>query len=105
MQENKEKFIEKNTYRLITLSAIVTLSIGTIFYHLVEKLSWLNSWYLSVITLATVGYGDITPKTDLGKLFTTFYVLIGIGIIVTFTSTLIKRAGKRHEKKLEENNK
>lgn len=101
MQEN-ENFIEKNQYRIITGAALFALFFGTIFYHIIEKLSWLDSWYLSVITLTTVGYGDITPKTDIGKLFTTFYVLVGIGIIVAFTSTLIKRAGKRRERKLEE---
>ena len=104
MQENKENFIEKNQYRIITAAALFMLFFGTIFYHITEKLSWVDSWYFSVITLATVGYGDITPKTDIGKLFTTLYVLIGIGIIVAFTTTLVKRAGKRRERKLEEKN-
>lgn len=101
---NTGNFVEKYQYRIITAGAISTLLFGTIFYHIVEKLSWLDSWYFSVITLATVGYGDITPKTEIGKLFTTFYVLIGIGIIVAFTSTLVKRAGSRRAKKLEEKN-
>ena len=100
--QGKENIIEKNQFRLIALSAVLVLIIGTTFYHLVEKLSWLNAWYLSVITLTTVGYGDITPKTDVGKLFTTLYVLVGIGIIVAFTSTLVKRAGKRRGEKIEE---
>jgi voltage-gated potassium channel len=100
--QDKEHIVEKYQFRIIALSAVFMLMIGTYFYHLVEKLSWLNAWYLSVITLATVGYGDITPKTDIGKLFTTLYVLIGIGIIVTFTSALVKRAGKRREEKLKE---
>lgn len=104
MQENKN-IIDKHIYRIISILALITLLFGTVFYHIVEKLSWLDSWYFSVITLATVGYGDFTPKTDLGKLFTTFYVLIGIGIIVTFTTSLVRRAGERREKKLEEKNK
>jgi voltage-gated potassium channel len=100
--QDKENIIEKYQFKIIAFSAILVLIIGTYFYHIVEKLSWLNAWYLSVITLATVGYGDITPKTDIGKLFTTFYVLVGIGIIVTFTSALVKRAGKRREEKIKE---
>lgn len=103
MQENN--FIEKYSYRIISAGAIIILLLGTTFYHIVEKLSWVNAWYFSVITLATVGYGDITPKTDIGKIFTTFYVLIGIGIIVAFTSTLAKRAGHRRENKLRESKK
>ena len=73
---------------------------GAIFYHLVEKLSWLNAVYFCVITLTTVGYGDITPKTDAGKVFTIFYVLVGVGIIATLANLLVKRAMLRHRRKL-----
>lgn len=100
MQENENSLLEKYKYRVISGAAIFTLLFGTVFYHIVEKLNWVDAWYFSVITLATVGYGDITPKTDLGKLFTTLYVLIGVGIIVAFTSTLVRRAAERREKKI-----
>ena len=43
-----------------------------------EDLRLLDSFYFSVVTLATVGYGDFTPQTDAGKLFTAVYVLVGI---------------------------
>lgn len=42
----------------------------------------------SVITVATVGYGDFSPQTTLGKLFTVGYILVGIGLFVTATATL-----------------
>jgi voltage-gated potassium channel len=73
----------------VSLTAILT---GAIFYHIVEKLAWLDSIYFCVITLATVGYGDIVPHTDAGKVFTIFYVLIGIGIIATLANLTLKRA-------------
>jgi voltage-gated potassium channel Kch len=79
------------------VAALVILG-GAIFYHLVEKLSWLNAVYFCVVTLATVGYGDITPKTDAGKVFTIFYILIGVGIIATFANLLIKRSALRHRR-------
>lgn len=79
-------------FRLAGILAISVITIGTVFYHFVEKLSWVDAYYFSVITLATVGYGDITPHTDIGKIFTTFYVLCGIGIIGLFANLLIKRA-------------
>lgn len=78
------------------------LGIGTIFYHNVEGLTYLDGLYLSVTTLATVGYGDIAPKTELGKIFTIFYIFAGLGIIAAFINTLsqqqIRAQLKRNEK-------
>jgi voltage-gated potassium channel len=66
-----------------------------VVYHFVEHLSWLNAYYFSVITLATVGYGDITPHTAAGKIFTTFYVLLGVGIITTLISLRLQRRAEK----------
>ncbi len=68
---------------------------GTVFYHYVEDLSWVDAYYFCMITLTTVGYGDIAPKTNAGKIFTTFYLIFGIGIITTFITTIAKRRGKK----------
>lgn len=67
------------------------IALGTIFYHLVEKWRWLDSLYFTVITLSTVGYGDFAPKTDAGKIFTIFYVFIGIGIFVYAANNFLKK--------------
>lgn len=87
--------IERHAYRFLVGAAASTLAIGTIVYHFVEHFSWLNAYYFSVITLTTVGYGDLTPHTDFGKLFTTFYVLSGVGIITTFITATIRRRGQK----------
>ena len=86
-------------YQLLTLTALTVLGIGTVFYHFVEKWSWLNSLYFCVVTLATVGYGDYAPTTDLSKVFTIFYILTGVAIIATFAQSLLQRATKRREEK------
>ncbi len=62
-----------------TLAALFTL--GTIGFHYVEKLSWLDSIYTTVVTLGTVGYGDFTPKDDAGKIFVILLIIIGLGVI------------------------
>lgn len=69
---------------------------GVLFYTRVEKWSVLNAVYFCVVTLATVGYGDITPTTDAGKIFTMFYIIVGLAIIGGFFATLGKliRPGK-----------
>ena len=81
--------------RYIAFLALSVLGVGVVLYHHLEKWSWIDSLYFSVITLATVGYGDLVPKTDAGKLFTVFYVAIGIGIFAASANFLIKHAAIR----------
>lgn len=93
----------KTTLQLRAIGFVVFLSltVGTFFYHAVEKLTWLDSVYFCVVTLATVGYGDITPTTELGKAFTILYILLGVGFIATFASLMLKKTSLRREIKKE----
>jgi hypothetical protein len=58
------------------------LLVGVVVYRWLEGWSFLDSLYFCVVTLATIGYGDLTPTTPEAKLFTVFYVINGIGILV-----------------------
>ena len=86
-------------FRSLLFFVLVILFIGTYFYHRVEGWRWLDSFYFSSISLTTVGYGDITPKTDLGKIFTVFYIFSGVGVILGFITSV---ANKAHEKSVAE---
>lgn len=79
-------------FRIAAGLALTAIIVGAVFYHYVEDLSWVDSVYFCVVTLATVGYGDITPTTDIGKIFTIFYILLGVGIIATFINLALRRA-------------
>ena len=74
----------------------IFLTIGTIAYNQIEGWSLLNSLYFSVATLTTVGYGDFVPITEIGKVFTIFYILIGIVLILGFVNSLIKQSIEDH---------
>ncbi len=67
--------------------------IGTLWYWLVEGWTWEDAAYMTVITLATVGFGEINPLGNRGRLFTISLILMGvvtIGYIVNrFTEALI----------------
>lgn len=62
--------------------AAAVLLIGTFFYHWMEGWSYLDSLYFCVISLATIGYGDLTPTTPEAKVFTIIYIINGIGILL-----------------------
>lgn len=94
-----ESTFSRHIYRILLGLAVFMIGLGTVVYHVVEKFSWVNSYYFSVVTLATVGYGDFTPKTTFGKIFTTFYIFTGVGILTTFINYNIKRRAAIHEKR------
>lgn len=81
-------FLQDPTGRAVLGVASLVVATGTIFYHFVENLAWIDSVYFSVITLTTVGYGDFSPTTTPGKVFTMAYVLIGIGIFVALVTEI-----------------
>ncbi len=91
---SKNPLLDKISPRRIVVLLISVIAFGATFYHYVEGLSWLDSIYFCVITLATVGYGDITPQTPAGKIFTMFYILIGLGMIAGTANYLLRHAAK-----------
>lgn len=82
---------------LLSLVALVLAS-GTVFYRFVEGWRWLDSLYFSLVTLATVGFGDLSPKTDFGKVFTMIYILVGLGLLAAFVTALGQRLLQSRER-------
>ena len=81
-------FLGDKEYRDLLITTLITIAVGSAVYHFLEGWSWIDCIYFSVITLSTIGYGDFSPTTDAGKLFTIFYIIIGIGIILSFINTI-----------------
>lgn len=79
-------------FQALFFLVVMTLLSGTFFYRQVEGWSLLDSFYFSVITLTTVGYGDLAPTTGVSKVFTIVYLFVGIGIILAFINAVSKRS-------------
>lgn len=59
----------------------VTLAMGTCLFSMTEQVSTLEALYASIITGTTIGYGDLTPRTDLGKVAVALYALLVVNVI------------------------
>lgn len=69
---------------------LILLGLGTVFYSSSEGWSYVDSFYFSAVTLATVGYGDLYPTTPISKLFTVAYIFVGVGLGLYIFSTLAR---------------
>jgi voltage-gated potassium channel len=73
---------------LVAASSLI--AVGTVFYSLVEGWDPFDAAYFCVTSLATVGYGDLTPVTRLGRLFTMVYIITGLGVLGAFIGAITR---------------
>lgn len=62
----------------ITAMAVLT-ALGTLGFMQLASMTWIEALFMTVTTLATVGYGEIRPLGDAGRLFATGLIVIGVG--------------------------
>lgn len=84
-------------YKSALVTALMLMGGATIFYHFVEGWSWVDSFYFCSVAVTTVGFGDLSPTTDVAKLFTVFYIFSGISLVsIVLDERLRRRAFKSH---------
>jgi len=96
--------------RVALLLCGVVLGVGTVGYHLLEGWSFPDAFYMTVITIFTVGYSEVRPLSDAGHYFTVLLIFTGVGAIgytaTTVTADLVSGQirqllrGQRMEKRL-----
>ena len=75
-------------FRVLLAIMLILLATGTVFYVGHEGWSYVDALYFCVMTMSTVGYGDLTPTSSVSKIFTMIYCLITIGVFVSVVSKL-----------------
>ena len=89
-------------FRSLVIILVAIILLGTAFYSLVEKWHAIDSIYFTIMTIATIGYGDLAPTTPISKIFTIVMALSGIGVFVGIATKLAqaltqKEIEKRHK--------
>lgn len=79
---------------------IVLLAVGIIGFMLFENMSLTNAIYFSIVTMATVGYGDIHPKTEIGKILTIIIIIGGVGTFLSVVASITDVFVNRREEKI-----
>lgn len=95
-----------NTIRLkiyLTVFTVLLLA-GVSGFMVIENFSFTDALYFTIVTMATVGYGDIHPQTDIGKLLALIIIIGGVGtflgVIASITDFFVNRREEvfRHQK-------
>lgn len=82
-------FYIPNRLKFAFMALLAVFAVGVAGYMVIEHWSFLDALYMTVISLATVGYGETNPLSTNGRIFTIFLLLTGIGVLTfVVTSTI-----------------
>jgi voltage-gated potassium channel len=93
MREFGQILKDRGMLRIALLLLILLISAASVVYYFEHKTNpafstWLDAWWWSIVTFSTVGYGDITPTTEIGRYLTSLFILAGIITVSLFTATI-----------------
>lgn len=80
MHNSLIRLLKSKIYTAIFLLAIL-LSAGVIGFRILSHLSWIDAFYMTVITITTVGFGEVQPLDERSKMFTIFLILTSVVIV------------------------
>lgn len=90
-------------FRVATLvfTLVLIIASGTVFFRWAEGWSWLDAYFFTVVTLSTVGYGNLVPMTAIGKIGTTVFILLGLGVFAVAVQQFGMFAMRKREEHVE----
>lgn len=80
---------EKKKLKIILYAFVFLLAFGVIGYMILLKVSFVDALYMTVITISTVGFGEVGTGSDASELFSILMIFLGVGIVgYTFTTVV-----------------
>lgn len=81
-------FLNTNGFKYMLMLSVVMIFIGGILISYIEDMTLTDGLWWAFVTSTTVGYGDISPSTSLGRIVACVLMICGIGLIGSLTSTI-----------------
>jgi voltage-gated potassium channel len=78
-----------NIFIAVILLVLILIS-GTVGYIFYEQWSVLEAFYMTVVTISTVGFGEVHPLSEAGRLFTSFLIISGTGVLAYTLGSLVQ---------------
>ena len=83
--------LDRTTHLIIVvLFSVLLVALGTVGYMLIEKWSMLDSLYMTVITLSTIGYGEVHAVSQTGRIFTLVLIFLGVGFFLYVIGNVVQ---------------
>jgi len=75
---------------IVVLLAVFLVAIGTAGYMVIEGWTIMDSLYMTVITLSTIGYGEVNPVSQPGRMFTLVLIVMGVGFFLYVIGNVVQ---------------
>jgi voltage-gated potassium channel len=90
----KVSLVRPDKLKVALFGLLLIIIVATLGYHFIEGWDFVDSIYTAIVTLSTVGYGDFSPQTWEGKLFTVILIIFGVGTmfytVVLLAETMVE---------------
>ncbi|MBE0496037.1 MAG: NAD-binding protein [Campylobacterales bacterium] len=91
---NTELYEQLRPFRVPIISVVLAMMFGTLGYVFIDDMSLSDAVYQSGITFTTVGFGEIAPISELGRLFTVTLIIVGFGVFSFSIGVLVQVLNK-----------
>lgn len=83
-----KRFLNTNGFKYVLMLSVFAILIATFLMMYLEKMNFQDALWWSFVTTTTVGYGDLSPVTGMGRIVAALLMLVGIGLIGSLTSSI-----------------
>jgi len=87
---------ERKNFLGVLYALLLVLCAGIIGYMLIEKWPLLDAFYMTIITISTVGYGEVRPLSSAGRIFSSFLIVGGVGVALYALTTTVEYFVRGH---------